>query len=922
MLLPVAAFAHATPLSYEPAATAVVETAPTDIRIRFSERVEPVAADVVLFTPDGTRLTLEPTVAPDDPRLLIASFPAVGTGSFTVSWSVISADDGHYTKGAYAFAVGRESSAMTAGGTFQIQHRSELPEALSIALELIGEALLFALLLLPFLLRRTSFDAAEWKRLLRRTRLTLTVALLLTVIGVTWYVVYQTQGLQAERALPFTEALRIVLATASARAAIARAVFASLATVFLFLGFRSSTRKSWLIAAGILIVIVAVLRALISHAAASTFLPMLGVLVNAVHLLAKDLWIGGAIVFLIVLLPLCRRGTDAGRASTLLQRFDLAVAWCLAAGGVTGCFIVWLHLKDFGSVVTTEWGMRFLNLTLFAGLLLGARLYLHGPTATALSAMVRGEPDRDRIVQSSWIMLATEALVGVVVLVLSSLLIITTPPLRTATFSQTVTSQDATVRLASAPGDESELAVSLERSGDAISEAVVTIANTEEGIGPIVVSTQRRADAIVAFPVSALTPPGSWTVDVTLRRPRGYDAVGSFSISVPNDLRSSRGHSPSLGMASILLAVLLLGGAWVLHRRAKTLLPPDNRTPSPLPFDLPPSASWFYALPVAAVAGTSLLLLNHGHGGFATVCANNGDLWHDSAPMRAGRVTSAQARLGCTVGSGRGQYHFTDMREYLYYRRPVNVRLAVDAPSTAAVGSPVPIRLRVLDVAGKPVTDLTPDEEHLMHAVIVRSDLTTYDHVHPVQTGTGAFALDYVFTKPGEYLLAFNAFQRSQPAAATVRVRVADAPVVPDAAALAESRVWTDGRDTVTLRAPVTMPAGIGVTVGFSVASGATAARDLEPYSGVAMHIVTVREDLQHFRQVQAVPPPTFWERLRLSHSRLHHSQGVLPSSFGPRTQATIALPFEGTYVLFAQYQRNGQVKTARFVLKAVEAAD
>src|ERR1700758_4961244 len=51
-------FAHATPIQYVPAASSLLSEAPSEVQIRFSERVEPRASSIVVLGPDGSRVDL------------------------------------------------------------------------------------------------------------------------------------------------------------------------------------------------------------------------------------------------------------------------------------------------------------------------------------------------------------------------------------------------------------------------------------------------------------------------------------------------------------------------------------------------------------------------------------------------------------------------------------------------------------------------------------------------------------------------------------------------------------------------------------------------------------------------------------------------------------------------------------------------
>ena len=154
--LPELAFAHATPIQYIPAASSVLPQAPAEVQIHFSERVEPrVSSIIVLGSRWFARRSFQFRSRPGGSQSLPRGPERRRAGTYTVSWEVISADDGHFAKGAYVFSVGSaRPSATTDTGGFQTVHSSSVPEALTLAVELIGDALILgALLVLAFIWR-------------------------------------------------------------------------------------------------------------------------------------------------------------------------------------------------------------------------------------------------------------------------------------------------------------------------------------------------------------------------------------------------------------------------------------------------------------------------------------------------------------------------------------------------------------------------------------------------------------------------------------------------------------------------------------------------------------------------------------------------------------------------------------------------
>src|SRR3989344_3482413 len=143
LLVPGTVAAHATPIEYSPESGDSLEQTPVEIKIKFSERVESRASSISVLGPNGNEIqTDKARVTREDPRMLFVPIASAKNGSYTVSWQVVSADDGHFSKGAYSFAVGAQTSPNSTPAQFQISHVSPFQEASSIFLELVGQTLL------------------------------------------------------------------------------------------------------------------------------------------------------------------------------------------------------------------------------------------------------------------------------------------------------------------------------------------------------------------------------------------------------------------------------------------------------------------------------------------------------------------------------------------------------------------------------------------------------------------------------------------------------------------------------------------------------------------------------------------------------------------------------------------------------------
>jgi len=103
-LLAPSAFAHAMLESASPPVGGAVES-PAEIRITFSEGIEPKFSGVALSGPGGAIPIGKASVEAGDDKVLIARVGRKLTpGTYTVKWRAVSVDT-HRTQGDFAFTV-------------------------------------------------------------------------------------------------------------------------------------------------------------------------------------------------------------------------------------------------------------------------------------------------------------------------------------------------------------------------------------------------------------------------------------------------------------------------------------------------------------------------------------------------------------------------------------------------------------------------------------------------------------------------------------------------------------------------------------------------------------------------------------------------------------------------------------------------
>ncbi len=937
--------------------------------------MEPRVSSILVLAPDGSRADLSNSaVDPAEHRTYRVGVKNAGAGTYTVSWEVISADDGHFAKGAYVFSVGtQKANANLDSSEFQTAHSSSVPEASTLALELIGNALILgSLVVLAFIWRplRDHFPqiASDEHIFVKRFQSLVVLGGSSSLAGGIAYLVYKTNELASLQGTSFAEAFTRFIGTTSALFTIYRLLAIIFVTVAvramrgrIFPSARITGTEYALFAA---LALIDFARARVSHAAASTFAPDFSVLVNFVHLFFKDLWIGGIIALILLLSPLITKSRDLRSAAFALTAFSRIAAIALGVGGVTGVYVVWLHLKSFSFLLTTDWGKRFVTLSVFAALLLFLRLchqlyfdpeIVRAVTGRAANTLEHEQPPR----LFSWLRftLPAEMAVGIAILVVTSLLIITTPPLDPHyTFIRSAVSQGLALALTRQPDESGRFLVTASDSQanpstnanngapSDVKNMVVVLMNRAAGIGPIVAPVKERFPGGYVFDQSLLAPPGIWTVNITAQRAGAYDSAASFNLHYPQDIIESDAHAENRTLGpfdAVLLAVALviLALSTVLYRRSSKLnqsvLSVADASPSNTDLAFSRRIAWFP--PLLLIAFVVLLA-----GGFpavfagvleshferACVRANIMNVWHESVPERDGRATGDLALPGCTVGFGLGQYHFVDAREFAYFERPARARAQLaTAPSVLAPNIPTTLTFTLRDYQGRPVQGLVRDHNRILHVIIASKDFSVFSHVHVEDSGPVApemiagatFPARYTFPKPGPYLVSVDFMERAYLFSDQFYVYLGP-PTVSTSSNSAPTEDFAlqhhvDGYDVALKTSPAILKAGAPATLRYHIEQNGQPLTTMTPYLAVPMHISIIRDDLMGFIHTHGLLPVPLSGKL-LGES-IHASHLFLPSHFGPDVEATnFEFPSAGIYHIFGEFSAGGKVVVTRFTVK------
>jgi len=688
------AFAHATPMVYEPAASAVLEKVPSRIRIQFSEHIEASASSITIYAPDGSRAdTKDSRLDPSDLRVLSVGMHDAGEGVYTVSWQVVSQDDGHFTKGGFSFGVGKDAIPVDSGtDEIQVGFSSPYSQAAAIGLELVGQTMFLAVLISVAMLWRAlpprKITAAQSEAFERACHYTVAVGTAFITIGVVAFLILKTLDLQGSRATSFASTFQTFVGTVDGRFAVYRLILGvAFAVYFVVRKKRIFESATFSLNEGVLAALIALTlldRARVSHAAASHFHPNFSILMNAVHLLAKEFWVGGLMALSLLLLPILHRIARGPWIAVTLASMSKYISVALALTGVTGAYIVWLHLKSPAYILTTPWGFRFVVLSIMAAGLTLLRLYnIWFPERYAVwSCRQSINGYRKEAVRWLQFSIPFEMCVGVALLFVTSYLIITTPPYPSAHYAleKHASSQGTVITLGVHPVEQKQFLVTVtdEKTGAAVpaSEVIVTLENSEKNLGPLVPETDERYPGGFTFSRSALSVSGKWDIGITARRKGAYDAAVTIPLNYPAELDASKlGADQRIpGLFEMVLAVVAMGAilfSYAVYRFEGKQVARCNGIDEGRSWNLSGfkvSKSLIAAIPATLIVCSVIWVSSELFikSSFERECENSGGLWTQSVPMRAGIILASETMAVCSTPDK--QFHFADVREYKYFQ--------------------------------------------------------------------------------------------------------------------------------------------------------------------------------------------------------------------------------------------------------------
>ena len=216
------------------------------------------------------------------------------------------------------------------------------------------------------------------------------------------------------------------------------------------------------------------------------------------------------------------------------------------------------------------------------------------------------------------------------------------------------------------------------------------------------------------------------------------------------------------------------------------------------------------------------------------------------------------------------------------------LRLIVDDASLGR-GATEELTFRIVDDSGAAVRDFEVEHTKRMHLIVVRRDLTGFQHLHPEMAADGTWTTPLRLQRAGSYRLYADFVRGGEPVTLATDLGV-------------------DGRVALS---PLSAPSPVARTDGYDVrlTEGAAQAGDeaefrfgifrhgepiqVDPYLGADGHLVVLREGDLAFLHV--------------------HPSEEEPDADDQAVRFEATLPTAGRYRMFLQFQHDGRVHTAEF---------
>jgi hypothetical protein len=344
-----------------------------------------------------------------------------------------------------------------------------------------------------------------------------------------------------------------------------------------------------------------------------------------------------------------------------------------------------------------------------------------------------------------------------------------------------------------------------------------------------------------------------------------------------------------------------------------------------------------------ALSGALIAGCNSGQNSTATTGTTNA-----AQPVaQAGNTADAPANSSAgeaahSDGDGHAHGEKPSAAEAMKADSPTTKLKFASVPASLPVGKPATWTLKIADAqSGQPVQKFDVVHDKLMHLIVVKNDLSWFNHIHPTHKGDGTFEISAALPREGTYKLYadYTPTGKKQEVAQHVFATGGAAPA-PSNAQLTPDKMqgpWMIKRVTshpegepekkggptyevALMPMPMKLKSGEDSMLHFQVRdSKGKPISDLQPYLGAMGHAVILSQDTDkylHSHPMEGGHEPGAKHDMSKMGDMKHKAP---PKKGGPDVMFHTNFPKAGLYKAWGQFMHRGQIITAAFTVNVAE---
>ena len=269
----------------------------------------------------------------------------------------------------------------------------------------------------------------------------------------------------------------------------------------------------------------------------------------------------------------------------------------------------------------------------------------------------------------------------------------------------------------------------------------------------------------------------------------------------------------------------------------------------------------------------------------------------------------------------------------------------VSSPATLPVGKPATWTLKIADAAtGQPVSKFDVVHDKLMHLIVVKNDLSWFNHIHPTHKGNGTFEVSALLPQEGSYKLYADYTPTGQKQEVSQReFATGGAAPAPSNAVLTPDKMqgpWLVKKvaahpegdpdkkggavyEVAMMPMPMPIKAGQDIMLHFQVRDAkGKPIKDLQPYLGAMGHCVILSQDTTKYLHSHPMAEGAKHDMSKMGSMDMSKMKPEAPpKKGGPDVMFHTNFAQAGLYRAWGQFMHRGQIISVPFTVNVAEGA-